>query len=144
MQEPREKRRLKLMNEVLPTPAPIEARSARARTLSHMQRLLTVSAAGAAIAGCTKPDPAADAGASPDKGASTTTTTTTTASAPAATASEASPPPLPTASASAAPTVSASVAPSASAAPKWPPKRYPVPVVDPLPRPPPRDPQGGF
>jgi hypothetical protein len=49
------KRHLRLMSEVLPRPDRASATGPRARTLAHMQRLLTVAAAAGALgAACTK------------------------------------------------------------------------------------------
>ncbi|HET9932319.1 MAG TPA: hypothetical protein VFQ35_16560 [Polyangiaceae bacterium] len=51
------RRRLKLMNEVLPSPTNAGASSPRARTLLHMQRLLSATAFAVACSKQTAPEP---------------------------------------------------------------------------------------
>jgi hypothetical protein len=83
-----DKRRLKLLPEVLPDPTAARGPgSPRQRTLEHMKRLLTVSAAMSAAVGCSKEDQVAVRPEDPSKMKKVnkaepepTTTTTTTAS----------------------------------------------------------------
>jgi len=83
------KRKLGLLNEVLPSPQRVSASSPRARTMAHMHRLMTVAAAAGALA-CTKegsndtikaddqkkPKNTADPTSTPTDTVSTTPTTT--------------------------------------------------------------------
>jgi len=126
------RRRLKLMNEVLPSPTASDATSPRARTLSHLQRLMS---AAALLAACNKqspgtgqpgygvvdpmPPPALDRD-KPDSGAAAD------ASAATPTSSVASP----LAIRSAVPVASSSAAP-----PNPPPIGHGYGVVDPMPTP---------
>ncbi len=126
-----EKRRLRLMNEVLPEPPPSPAGSPRQRTLANMQRLLALAATSAALgAACTKPT---ETPTSPDHPVESAATAGDASATPTAVATT-----LPTATAK--PSASVVVAPSASAPPPPPPHVTAVPVrgygvVDPLPRP---------
>lgn len=133
-----DKRRLRLMNEVLPEPSPSAEGSPRQRTLANMQRLLALAATGAALsAGCTKPTEVPTSPEHPVESAATTAT-------PSATSSDAAGVPTTVATApptsTAKPSASVVVAPSASTPPPPPPHVTATPVrgygvVDPLPRP---------
>src|SRR4051794_16499719 len=120
-----EKRRLRLMNEVLPEPPPSGVGSPRQRTLANMQRLLALAAAGAALgAGRTRPtetptgeQPAARvpppaAPSAPPSATATPTAVATTTTPPTAT-----------------PTASVIAPPSASAPPPPPPHATAPPPV---------------
>jgi hypothetical protein len=128
-----EKRRLRLMNEVLPEPSPSGEGSPRQRTMANMQRLLAVAAAGAALgAGCTKPETPINSD-HPAESAATTAAPSATSSATAPTAVATTPP-------TAAPSASVVAPPSASTPTPPPPHITPPPVrgygvVDPMPRP---------
>ncbi|MEP7124768.1 MAG: hypothetical protein ABJE95_27820 [Byssovorax sp.] len=131
-----EKRRLRLMNEVLPEPAPSGEGSPRQRTLANMQRLLALAAAGAALgAGCSKPTEPSTITTPSAESASTTAAPSASAPPSAAPTTVATAPPT------TAPAASVVVAPSASTRPPPPPPHVTaVPVrgygvVDPLPRP---------
>jgi len=154
MSDGSERRRLKMMPEVLPAPPSrgAEPSAPRARALEHMQKLLAGATATAALVGCSSEDPSVR----PEPSATGATTGAPTASSPSDAASaSASATAEPTAepSASAEAVASASASASASSQPGGsgfaggtatiPIKRQPPPpppptgymVVDPMPPP---------
>jgi hypothetical protein len=74
-----EKRRLKLMPEVLPAPTTVTSGNVRGRTLSHMQRMLATAMSAAAATDCARSDPGTQSVVIPATSTTATTTAATTA-----------------------------------------------------------------
>lgn len=143
----RPKKRLTLMNEVLPDPTQNQdgagsPAAVRTRTLEHMKRLLAGTAAASALVGCSsdgaQPEPkgSAQSSSKPATSASASATASATASSTASAEATASV----SASASASATPGASAVPSATVKPsataiKPPPHPTGYMVVDPMPNP---------
>lgn len=142
------RRRLRLMNEVLPDPtlnrAPSRAGGPRDRTMNHMQALLATAAATAAVGCGAKEEPNAVPSGSTQPAA---TSAATPGDAPSITQKDPTPPASASAAPSAVASTSASAAPSSSAIASstptnttppvvpTPPTRTPYIVVDPMPPP---------